>query len=227
MVNAKSYTPSQILADIADIRGQIAHMQQNFQGGNAVFSGNVQVGFGLEVFAETQLIPSFAFEGYAICALTDGSPVTVTQATATRLTNSYTIPANDAKTNTIYRLSAWGNGSQGSTAQGITFSLFGFNSQQASAAYASSFCSITAGFGWMVRGIFQATTPGSSGSAQYTLDMDIKQNSGTAVPTYGHNDAITVNTTVSTNAYIMAAWASTTGAPTITCSGSMLERIGP
>jgi len=156
----------------------------------------------------------------------DVSPVTVTAAVATRVTKSWTIPAT-AAAGSVWRITAWGAGTQGSSAQTLSMWLFAQGNQEAGAGYANTFAGTSTAFGWRATGWYQVTSPGASGTAQYTWDVQVRAaGASSSTSLLGWTNGVTVNTTASGSIYLMAGWGATTGAPTITCDGSMLESLG-
>lgn len=144
------------------------------------------------------------------------------------LTNSYAIDANDAVAGTVYRLTCGGHGTQatGSPAN-LTFQLFAFgvawgNSVDNGGVTAGS------GFHWRFQGDLIIGTPSVSGPASFFGTMVISQASASAV---GHSTAMdtqttNTNTVASTTIAFQAGWSTTTGSPTIVCTGALLERLG-
>lgn len=168
----------------------------------------------------------------------DTGTQTVTAASATALSATYTIPANDANVGTVYRLTAWGNGTWGSTAQNLAFGIgfpsttvFGSNS-----AIGAGFSNISLAFRWNCTLWVMCLQTGGSGSWNGSCRLDISQNPNAVVPGTAANNTtgaacgpssnVTQDTTVDNALSMLGWWGSTTGAPTITCHGTFVERLG-
>lgn len=170
----------------------------------------------------------------------DKSSHTITNATpAQALTNSWSIPANDAAAGMVYRITFAGFGTWGSTQQQLnltalldgTTALAGTGSVAATEFSASSLL-------WF-RGIVELciVSIGSSGTftawLEYTVNVRAANLTGTAASntitvvdgnsTSGATAAI--DTTASHTFAAGAFWTATTGAPTITCTQSYIERL--
>lgn len=157
-----------------------------------------------------------------VAALGTGTGSTVTAAAMTNLSPAFTVPAYDATAGVAYRLTCWGHGTQGSTPQGITFQVLTGATASATATWSSGFCGASTGFAWTFKADVLIKTAGSSGtftSGQYNI---VNQ---TNIAAAGNTPSGALNTTASWAYVIQAQWASTTGAPTITCDGGYLERI--
>ena len=159
----------------------------------------------------------------------DNTPHTVTAATETTLSSQYVIAANDAAVGTAYRLSCWGTGTQGSSAQTLTFRAntiggVGLNS----VTTASSFCATSQTFRWWARMTCMTSPIGSGGAITGFLEGAVEQVSVTSgsVPFNSEWDGSSLNTTTNWGIEIDCAWGSTTGSPTITCRGTLFERVG-
>lgn len=171
----------------------------------------------------------------------DKSSHTATAATATAITTSWTIAANDASAGIIYRLTFAGFGTWGSTAQNLNVivTVDGANvmaggglGQVAAAEFAIS-------TGIWIRGVAEVlvVSTGSSGTVTYTLEYTVSARAAALTGTAAQNSVTVVNmnsisggtagldTTSSHTLAIAASWGSTTGAPTITGSQSYLERM--
>jgi hypothetical protein len=160
----------------------------------------------------------------------DSTAITVTAAVATRITKAWAIPAGNGQVSAVYRLKAWGFGTEGSTAQNLTWSvaLAGVVLQSVTATALTA----SGAFRWTVEILLHVVTMGAGGTADVALDG---RWATTASPTVEGSFAAgsaaaggeTLNTTVANTLALFVAWASTTGAPTITCDGSTFERVGP
>ena len=184
---------------------------------------------------------SSGYSGLLASAQVDTTAHTVTQATQTQLTKFWNIQAGDPQVNTVYRLTASGYGTWGSTQQTLqsvgcidaaNVTGGGGVGRIASTAFAASTPVI-----W--RAVFEITvvSTGSGGTVIPTLTFWISANAvninpGTAaantltVVTGPSNVLTTLNTTISHTMEIESLWGSTTGAPTLTCLSSSFERLG-
>jgi hypothetical protein len=164
-----------------------------------------------------------------VIANTDVTTITSTFAAFTRITNSWPVPADDARTGTTYRLSAWGTGTQGSTAQTLSFELTAFGVTAAGTGFPATFAGAGLAFGWNVTGTVQVTATGAgTATIQYNYTVTIKAAGASAssvLSGFGSTSAGT--TTTAENLFFSVQWGSATGAPTITCEGSVFERAGP
>jgi hypothetical protein len=160
----------------------------------------------------------------------DSTAITVTAAAATRITKSWNIPASNGQVSAVYRLKAWGFGTEGSTAQNITWSV-ALNGAVLQSVTATAL-TVSAAFRWAVEILLHVVTTGAGGTADVALSgiwsttaSPATSNDFVAGSTAAGGEAL--NTTVANTLALFVAWASVTGAPTITCDGSTFERIGP
>jgi hypothetical protein len=167
----------------------------------------------------------------------DTNNVTVTQATFTTVSGSYTIPANEAAANSAYELLTGGSGVWGSTQQALSFQitlagtvLFA-NTTIANTAFAAS-----AAFRWSARALIVCNAAGATGTWTGDLLGCLTQianniNPGTAanntVPFADSNTGavITQDTTVAIAVVLQAKWNATTGAPTISGRHTCFRKI--
>jgi hypothetical protein len=149
----------------------------------------------------------------------DFTNFTVTAATATQCTKAWSIPANDAKVGTVYRLTLTGNGTQGTTAQTLGFL---FSNGDATATIASAFAPASGAFRWKVVMEIHVITTGASGTANYIVTAT----AGVGIQT-GYTQGAAFDSAAAFTLEGESEWGSTTGAPTMTCFDSYLERIGP
>jgi len=235
-----SFTLEQAEAELAEHRGLIDVLGEYHGLSN---STDVPVapaaGCGLySLNGAASIINASGLTGAIPVTWVDTGTQTVTAASATALSATYTIPANDASVGTIYRLSAWGNGTWGSTAQNLAFgigfpgtSIFGSNS-----AIGSGFSNVSLAFRWNCTLWVICLATGGSGSWHGSCRLEISQNPNAVVPgTAANNTAgaacgpssnVTQDTTVSNALCMLGWWGSATGAPTITCHGTFVERLG-
>ena len=160
-------------------------------------------------------------------AQTDSTPITVTAAAITRITKAWPITANDAQVGTVYRLKAFGTGTQGSTQQNLTTDG---NTGHPSLIVAGTIIGVSQGFSWESEAEMRVTATGSGGTADMKTAFKWQAAAtGTTSNTWSGvqaSTAVAFNTTIAQTSQIRMQWASTTGAPTITCYGSTFERLG-
>lgn len=161
---------------------------------------------------------------------TDGSATgnTVTAATITDLSPTFTIPAGDPQPGTAYRLTCFGTGTWGSTAQQLQLEAYVAGAAITNAGIPAATFNTSEGFAWKVTVDIVIATTGTGGT--YTIHQDCAA-STTAASSRGNtpqrnSSGNAINTTVSNAVVVRAVWASMTGAPTITCDGAVFEKLG-
>jgi hypothetical protein len=197
--------------------------------------GTVEIGALQSAGASTSIAYSnslnlgFLPAGYLPMVIADNASITVTSSTATNCTTAISIPANDAQPKTCYRLSAWGTGTQGSTQQTLSFDLAAFGVTGGGTGFASTFVAANAGFTWNITGTAQVTSTGTGTAVvQFNFTILVKQSGASSSSTLsGGSTSSAATTTAAESIAFQAKWGSTTGAPTITCTGSLFERLGP
>jgi hypothetical protein len=166
----------------------------------------------------------------------DTTQLTCTLATNTPVTKDWPIVANDAKVGTRYQLTSWGFGTWGSTAQNLnpyvaiddTPVNTGTHGQVAAAAFAANTV-----VNWTNVIEILVTVAGNPGAFQYNQSFTISRNTAVIpslalVANIGPTTADTaIDWTVAHTLGMGAFWTATVGAPTITCTGSALVRMGP
>jgi Pectate lyase superfamily protein len=164
--------------------------------------------------------------GLGLADTTTAPGSTVTSASAFgSLGAPVTIPANDATTGTVYKVTCFGTGTE---ATGAAVPL-----------------TVAVALGGLNLGTFQPATLPAAGSAfswRYECDLYVAAAgtsgrvvpsgtfrwgaSGTAAATTMHGGTPqTINTTSPNQLGLTAKWASATGAPTITCACTIVERV--
>jgi hypothetical protein len=161
----------------------------------------------------------------------DTTSRTITSATYQSLSTTYNVPGDDPQPGTTYRLTCFGTGTWGSTVQDLAFSqLLGVAGNVAHTSFAAS-----AAFSWKARCEWIIAAAGASGSANVSVDFLIAETASppdglaaatNAVSAVRSLNPVTFNTTVTQALGLQARWASATGAPTITCFGTLFERLG-
>ena len=159
----------------------------------------------------------------------DATTRTVTAASETLISSQYVITANDAAVGVAYRLSSWGTGTQGSSAQTLAFrSNIISGAGLAATTIASGFASTNAGFRWWARMTCLVSAIGSGGTITGFIEGGVVQVSTTNASTNFNAEweGGAVNTTTNWGIEIDCQWGSTTGSPTISCAGTLFERVG-
>jgi hypothetical protein len=170
-------------------------------------------------------------------SISDVSVTTVTAASYTDLSTVYTVPANDAALGVSYELMAHGYGTWGSTAQTLQMGLFfGAAIVGVAPTLGNSVFAISTPFRWKVT--LELTPNGSSSTAGWmgSLAGVITESNANVLPTTGANNsvayaggnsaAVTVDATAAQVFSLRCQWASTSGAPTITCVKTRYTRLG-
>jgi len=172
------------------------------------------------------------YYGYA-----DTTSTTVTAATATRLTTSYSIPASEpAAAESAYEILFGGSGTWGSTQQLIGFQLhLQAVSVVANVSIAATAFSASAGFRFAGRALLVCDSTGATGGFYGALDITLTQTANAVLPgTTADNTvaiadanaaAATIDTTSAMAAIVTAGWAGTTGAPTITNRHTVFRKV--
>lgn len=170
-------------------------------------------------------------------AISDANVTTVTAAAYTDLSSIYPITASDAAVGTAYRLSCFGNGTTGSTAQTMQFGLnlngtiLGIAPVIGSSAFATSLA-----FRWKATLLYIPVSTGVTGTWVGSLEGAITEAPNNVLPNGstqnsigfagGPSAAATQDTTVTVGISLRFQWGNATGAPSITCIGTTFERLG-
>lgn len=168
----------------------------------------------------------------------DTSQNTVTATSLTKITAVWPVNANDAQPGTVYRLSAAGRGTWGSTQQQLTFALscFGQSGMAQFTVGAVQFLASTP-FSWKLTCEVIIVSTGATGQMRTSISGTLSVNNNTLLAgngtvnattgVTGETGTTTIDTTSNSNVTLQAQWSSTTGAPTITGHYSVFERLGP
>jgi hypothetical protein len=158
--------------------------------------------------------------GLGLADQTTGGGSTVAGTSASELSASITVPAYDMTVGTVYRLTAFGHGTQArgrpaSLRPGISIggtSLGTFTAAPKSAPGGA--------FSWTYTCYLAVAATGSSGTivSNGTLTWD-------GLTTSNGNSSFTVDTTQANDIVVTASWTSAQGSPTITCDRTVLERL--
>jgi hypothetical protein len=147
-----------------------------------------------------------------------GGPVTGT--TLAGLTPAFTIPPYDPAVAAVYRLTAWGHGTEAAgTAAELTVQA-ALNGNSLGPITIAASPPAGSGFAWKYEAYITVTATGASGAINLT---DFFTVAGVPVPHSSNGAAI--NTTKANTLALQAAWSTAVGSPEITCDGCALERV--
>jgi len=174
----------------------------------------------------------------------DTTFTTVTAATQTQLSTSYSIAANEPSAGSAYTVDFGGNGTWGATQQTLVFGLsIGGVALLASVTIGAQAFSASAAFRFAGVARFAWNQVGASGNVLADIMGNLTQTANNVAPpgTYtqgnfqsansiGFADAntaasATINSTVSTAVFVTCAWGSTTGAPTLTNRKTIFRKV--
>jgi hypothetical protein len=143
---------------------------------------------------------------------------------------------NDPRPGTIYRLTTWGLGTQGSTQEQMNFrgnitGGAGLGQIQIGALQMPA----SSVFNFKIIQELQILTTGAAGTWEANIAAIVSAGAGTILSNSGTANSSVAgsrrgNGSINTTAFslwVEAGWTATTGAPTLTTQGSFLERIGP
>ena len=164
---------------------------------------------------------------------TAGSESAVTQNTWTNLSRPITIPKYDPQAYRAYRITAYGSGRQATgTRVDLGLRLYFGTTQIGYTVIDGPTGGVPAGgnFSWRVTYDVIITTGGASGVCNSNATFAYNPASFKASPStsaFGTNthQGATFNGTVDNTFVIQARWASTVGAPTLTCHGTVFESL--
>lgn len=226
---------------IATANGNVDRLNEIHAFGDSQVPNTPGTGNGSALFSlagTAQHITDAGLTGALPATLSDTGQNTVTQASSTPLSAAFTVPANDANVGTAYRLIAWGTGTQGTSNQTLTLSLFFGGSSRSSFTIGTGEWTGTTStaFRWKVELIALCATTGAGGTWSFCMS-GYESATGNIFSSNGANNTmagcdstaanVTVDTTVSNSMLLEANWGATTGGPTLTCRGQTFERIGP
>jgi hypothetical protein len=179
-----------------------------------------------------QLSTVEGFKGSIPISQADVSLFTNTTTSYNAMSKVWSIPANDADQDTVYRLTVSGDGTQGSTQQAIGHQASVLGATAANRVMNATTIVASDAFSWKYVVEVTILTTGSSGTADVTTEFSWSQGVGgsgftdTVGATAITRHVATINTTVVGNITAQIAWSSTTGAPTISSYRSLFERLG-
>jgi hypothetical protein len=163
---------------------------------------------------------------------------TVTQTAPTQLSDSWSVPAADAQAGTVYRLTAAGTATWGSTQQALTLALSAFGvANFASLPIGATEFTASLTLQWRLVADVAVKTPGNPATILGGISLEMGVAGANELTQVGTNQSAggfvsfnaanaTADTAVNSNVTLQAKWASTTGASTITCDYSYIERLG-
>lgn len=155
----------------------------------------------------------------------DISTFTVTATAATQCTTQWSIPANDANVGTVYRLTAMGLGTQGSTQQSLRFRINPGTSGPISTP--AGFVTASSIFSWRLQAEMLVTATGSAGNAMVAASLTIgNTNNNNNLGIAGFSQTVAIDTTVANPYYLLVFWGLAAGTPTVSCYSSIFERLG-
>jgi hypothetical protein len=171
--------------------------------------------------------------GLGLADATTGAGNTVTSAAApANLSAGVTIPANDATVGTIYKITCFGTGTApaapaatagtSAPALNLALTLAGTN---AGGYKPATVPAPGSQFTWRYEAQLYVTTAGTSGALAAHETFSWGANGSTPVTTAHSGTVQPLNTTAATRMALNASWTSTTGAPTITCTCTLIERV--
>jgi hypothetical protein len=163
---------------------------------------------------------SGGLNGQLVVAQTDDSSITNTTASYIPITAQWLIPAGDAVNTTTYRLTCWGIATYTGAVQNVGFRGYINGTNEGAWTFPSSF--VTTSTCWRVEYIINVLSAGSSGSAQYTLTAWLNNSSGVGASSSPQAFDTTVNNTM----YVEGTFATGATTVTLTCYGSIFERLG-
>jgi hypothetical protein len=166
-----------------------------------------------------QIVRASGDDGYIQACSAGQQSLTVTQTVATQLSESWTVPAGDQILASAYRLKSCGSGAWGSTLQALHFSLT--TGGYAGFTVPTSVQTAGASFFWSAEATIVFNSAGNWTLHNTVWINDTAGNQSFVGQGHTNNQAITQPFVFE----ILANWASTTGAPTITGSIHTYERL--
>lgn len=172
-----------------------------------------------------QIVLPSGYTGVIPATQSDSTTFTVTGTGLVALSKAWDVPANDAAANTIYRLTVWGNGTQGATARNLSWTVhFGTVSIISLSVNATAWTA-SVGANWRLQLELQCTSAGTGGNMNADGIFLLSNNSTSAaiyaVALVDNTNAI--NTTIDNKIQMLAQWSNT--GSTVSSYGSILERI--
>lgn len=159
--------------------------------------------------------------------LADVAGHTVTAATLTAITNAWTVPANDPVTGAVYELTAFGHGTQGTTAETLEFAALHGGTTIFTFTFPALFAAAAAAFAWKLTLRVVIGSTGVTGT--YFAELDgLAGSGGTSNPVPGLGGTLgahTIDTTTAGTFSLQAAWGSAAVGATVTCDADYFKRV--
>lgn len=158
----------------------------------------------------------------------------VSAASYADLSTVRTIVAGDADVGTAYRITSVGTAAWGGTQQALSLAIALHAATGTGVTIANTAFSTSAALHWRISALITCSATSASGSYLTNLQGSINQIASNIAPgTAGTNSvpfsvtqsAVSADTTADMTFSIQAKWASTTGTPSITCLGTLFERV--
>lgn len=180
---------------------------------------------------------SNGMQGFLPLSQTQQVTNTVTGTGFSKLSPIWSVPANDPVIGTSYRLTAWGDGKTGSTAEALNFRIACLGGTSTTLTAGALWANTSTNFFWHIIAEVLITATGGAGSGNAIINVhgglslaaSLLPNSVTANSTLFMTNStigVGITTTAASNITLQAGWAATTGAPTLTCRASIFERLG-
>jgi hypothetical protein len=237
--NPDVYTVDQAEEDIADTRGIVDTMGEVITLSDGSVVPNTPAAGQVSHFV-TAGIPQIINPQGLQLNLVGAQPATVAPVVATAASPPTTIaslfvPPNDCVPGAVYRLTTFGFGVTGSTGTSNVLTLDQTHGGVAGGGInlGSSLFGISQGFRWYFQAHLVCITSGAGGTFFAYSNISATQSGANILPTAvqsvgaanGLTAAFTVDTTTGETFRLRAAWAATTGGPTLTAVASFGERV--
>lgn len=231
------YTLEDAESHIAQLRGQVDRLSEILILGNSFVPAS-QPG-AAAIYAtggQPQYVnPQGMAMGLSGAQLADTSTTTVTASSMQNLTAGWPILAGDAVPGAIYRVTAFGSGTWGSTGTKLSFQgLLGSATNLGGDTISQGAFPVSTGFRWNATVTVVCLTTGSGGTWTGIVSGSINESpndSGlftaatNALPFNGASGAQALTTVATQNLQLQATWANSTFSATITSNCSFFERL--
>lgn len=219
----ETYTLEQCEADLATLRGQVDLLSEVLTLDGWAGPPNTPAGAAV-LWADALNNVERIMPSGRTAQLTDGqgnvSSHTITANNV--ITDGWAVPAYDSQVSTAYRLTAWGTGTQAATPTTLQMAGNFGSTNYAAAVSGTGFAAGGAAFTWKAEIIFICVTTGAGGTCVVSMSAQIR--SGTTSTTLvGEQTGIAFDTTASRTFYMSATFGA---AASLTCDGSLFERLG-
>lgn len=169
-----------------------------------------------------------------IYGFADNTSHTVNGTSFATLSSIYTIAASDPAVGTAYRITAWGTGSYGTASASLSLAVGLAGTGGTAVSVASTAFSSGATVHWLATAVIVCSSTGSSGTYTTNLGGNVNQVANALLPATAADNtvplsvsvaSVTEDTTSSMTFQIMGKWSATTGSPSISCLGTLFERV--